>query len=166
MNKRLARALAVLLLACLAYPATSQAQTQTPKSKTQVAHTGCVGGKWTPAPISQLQAGEPSNPAFHTVWGYACGSNIYMLRSSNVVVPSPGIRGDIIGKTTIPCDTREGSWSPTFVSKLESGSPGAPAFHTVWNYSCGGSIYMVRFSNVITPAPAIRVDIIYTQSIQ
>jgi hypothetical protein len=36
-----------------------------------------------------------------TIWGYACGGNIYMVRLGNKIAPGPTIRVDIIGQTPV-----------------------------------------------------------------
>jgi hypothetical protein len=51
----------------------------------QAAMPGCSGGTWTPAAVDLEQDDplKPTDPAFHTVYGYACGGIIYSVRFSS-----------------------------------------------------------------------------------
>jgi hypothetical protein len=119
----------------------------------------CTGrGVWTPEPVQQVEAGTPQSPAFHAVYGLSCGGTVYMIRFGNQIGPHNQIASDVIGQTKIACDG--GVWTPTPIQKAQSGSPSNLAFHTVYGLSCGSSVYMIRFSNVIAPGNRIVVDVI------
>jgi hypothetical protein len=119
------------------------------------------GGAWSPHPVQKAQAGGPSDPTFHTVYGLLCGNTIYMIRMSNVVVSNgkSELVTDILGTTSIPCN-QLGTWSPEPAQRAELGGPTNPSFHTVYGLSCGDKVLMIRFSNVISVQPVIRVDIL------
>jgi len=65
--------------------------------KTQVA---CVSGTWTSSPVQQAESGDENSPAFHVVWGLACGKNVYMIRFTNKFNGNQ-IRVDVLGQTPI-----------------------------------------------------------------
>lgn len=52
-----------------------------------------------------------------------------------------------------------GVWTPAPVQAAQSGTPTSPAFHAVYGLSCGGNVYMIRFSNKIN-GNHIGVDIL------
>jgi hypothetical protein len=115
-------------------------------------------GIWTPEPVQQVEAGTPQAPAFHAVYGLSCGGTVYMVRFGNQIGPHNQIVSDVIGQTKVACNG--GVWTPTPIQKAQSGNPSNLAFHTVYGLSCGGSVYMIRFSNVIAPGNRIIVDVI------
>jgi hypothetical protein len=49
----------------------------------------------------------------------------------------------------VPCSG--GTWTPAPVQHAESGTASQPAFHTVYGLSCGGKVFMIRFSNKVGP---------------
>jgi hypothetical protein len=115
----------------------------------------CSGGTWTPTPVQHAESGTASQPAFHTVYGLSCGGNVFMVRFSNKVNPNSNqIVVDTLGKTPVPCSG--GTWTPAPVQHAESGIASQPAFHTVYGLSCGGKVFMIRFSNKVGPK-AIRL---------
>ena len=59
---------------------------------------GCSGGVWTPTPVQHAESGSATDPAFHTVWGLACGGNVFMVRFSNKISGN-NINVDILGQT-------------------------------------------------------------------
>jgi hypothetical protein len=61
---------------------------------------GCPGGTWTPTPVQHVDGGSAVSPVFHTVWGLACGGNIYMVRFGNTINGN-NIVVDILGKTPV-----------------------------------------------------------------
>jgi hypothetical protein len=126
---------------------------------TLASNAQCIGrGVWTPEPVQQVEAGTPQTPEFHAVYGLSCGGTVYMVRFGNRIGPQNQIVSDVIGQTKVACDG--GVWTPTPIQKAQNGSPSNLAFHTVYGLSCGSSVYMIRFSNVIAPGNRIVVDVI------
>src|SRR5579864_8906184 len=55
----------------------------------------------------------------------------------------------------------DGVWTPAPVQQAESGNALNPAFHSVYGLSCGGNVYMIRFSNKVgAQANGIVTDIL------
>jgi hypothetical protein len=138
-------ALIVLFANCVVVPSMAQ----NPSSQVEDA-VHCSGGTWTPTPIQHAESGTASQPEFHTVYGLSCGGNVFMVRFSNKVGPNSNqIVVDMLGKTPVPCSG--GTWTPTPVQHAESGTASQPEFHTVYGLSCGGNVFMIRFSNKVGP---------------
>jgi hypothetical protein len=114
----------------------------------------CSGGVWTPKPVQDIGSHEGPPGLFHTLWGLSCGGNVYMIRISNALTPDQKgeqIVVDAIKQTAIGCSG--GIWTPTAVQEAHSGNlqpyPPHLEFHTMWGLSCGKTVYMIRFSNVV-----------------
>ena len=69
--------------------------------------------------------------------------------ASFAVVPS--IAQNRSSQVTDAVHCSGGTWTPTPVQHAESGTASQPAFHTVYGLSCGGNVFMVRFSNKVGP---------------